>query len=512
MKTLFSYLAIAILLTAASCGGGDKKDDTKGVKHKYVRYNVNTPKGQKALAAMQVAFDSMRKMDCSNVLSWYYQGSIHWIPDTVKDNKLCASYSNKSELKKAWDNCTHTAGSDINFLSWHRLYIWHLEEIVRKLSGDPEFALPYWGYTDTTDTIANRTMNKMFRDPNSLFEKSRFEPLNSGVPLNGAIIQVLDTEPLMEEKDVAVFTTTLDNGIHGAMHNYIGGGNGSPYKIFNPIYNCDCYNNGPNNDTCDGGLMRNVPSAGYDPIFFMHHSNVDRLWQQWTNSPNGKLLTAEDLNSFPWPYVFFNADGKEISYTTDEVLAAIYNVDYEYDDTPTPPAEADTVKPKKQPSVLLSAKRFADTVVSQKIGKVMKGSTMSFSVKNDSRKMTTLLKDAAAANKPKTVMVIMKVSFSREPKGIYQVYINLPKGAPYDIRGNYFAGFMTFFGARHHALHMTDGTTATGLPTKTFQFEMTDEFAATNGAEAGNYDISIINKSGEGLADITIESVSVITK
>ncbi len=30
------------------------------------------------------------------------------------------------------------------FLPWHRGYLLHFEEICRQLSGDPEFALPYW--------------------------------------------------------------------------------------------------------------------------------------------------------------------------------------------------------------------------------------------------------------------------------------------------------------------------------------------------------------------------------
>lgn len=508
-----------MVMLVSSCGDSngtkdnDNKDSTSGttVTKKYIRYNVNSPQGQKALLSMQKALDSMKKLDCSNVLSWYYQAAIHWIPDTINNNKLCTSYANKGQLKEAWDNCTHTEGSDINFLSWHRLYIWHFEKILRQLSGDPDFALPYWGYTDTTNVELNRTMNKMFREAaSSLYAQARFAELNMGVPLNGAITQVLNLQPLMEKTDIAVFTNDLDNGLHGAMHNYIGGGNKSPYKIFNPIYNCDCDNQGPNNDTCDGGLMRNVPSAGFDPIFYMHHSNVDRIWQQWSNSPNGKLLTAADLNSFPWYYVFFNPDASKQQYTTDQVISAIYNVDYEYDDTPTP-NEKEQQQTKKQPSVLLSAKRFADTVVSTKVGKVMKGSSLNFTVQNDTKKLTSVLK-SASTDAPKSIVVIMKVSFSREPRGIYQVYINQPKGQPQEITNDYFAGFMTFFGARHHANHMANGSTNNNRPVKTFQFEMTDEFMNTKATEKGTYDISIINKSGEGLADITIESVSVITK
>jgi tyrosinase len=36
------------------------------------------------------------------------------------------------------------------FLPWHRGYIGWFEKKCRELSGDPEFALPYWDWTEQT--------------------------------------------------------------------------------------------------------------------------------------------------------------------------------------------------------------------------------------------------------------------------------------------------------------------------------------------------------------------------
>src|SRR5262245_45369207 len=36
------------------------------------------------------------------------------------------------------------------FVPWHRGYLGWLEQTCRKLSGDPDFALPYWDWTATT--------------------------------------------------------------------------------------------------------------------------------------------------------------------------------------------------------------------------------------------------------------------------------------------------------------------------------------------------------------------------
>jgi len=115
------------------------------VQSKFIRRNIHSKEAQADVEALNKALSIMRQKSCSDPTSWYYQGAIHWIPDTIKNQNLCDSYHNISQLKEAWDNCTHTKESEIHFLVWHRLYIYHFEKIVRKLSGKKDFALPYWG-------------------------------------------------------------------------------------------------------------------------------------------------------------------------------------------------------------------------------------------------------------------------------------------------------------------------------------------------------------------------------
>jgi len=42
-----------------------------------------------------------------------------------------------------------------------------------------------------------------------------------------------------------------------------------------------------------GGNMGSVPYAGFDPIFWLHHANVDRLWAVWQASNSGPLPPNE---------------------------------------------------------------------------------------------------------------------------------------------------------------------------------------------------------------------------
>jgi len=510
MKTTYQFLCIALLCLLASCGGSGSRtgnaDATAALTDTvmHVRYNINSPKGQLALAAMEKALTIMRNKDCSDPTSWYYQGAIHWVPDSIPNtNPLCPSYTNKSQLKPSWNNCTHFlqhGGAEINFLIWHRLYIYHFENIIRKLSGYKEFALPYWAYTDTTDTVANRTLNALLRKKgSSLYTASRYEGLNHGFPLSGKIIQALDLTKLNQNTDLVTYSSQINGAPHGAMHNYIGAGNDSTYMIYNEIYQ----------KVYDGGLMANVASAGFDPVFWLHHSNIDRIWQQWTNSPNGQRITLEDLKSHPFPYNFFDENGKPVHYTPEEIIKVIYNLNYEFDDTKMGTTAAEDAK-KGRPSIVLAAGIQADTIVKKSVMKTVTGKSATFTVPNQHKQNIALMATKNAQGKHKSVIVKLIVSVSKEPRGIYEVYINLPKGAALNTKGDYFAGFMTFFGASHHAgMHMPGMGSE---PEMTFYFDLTDEFAKTAALNQDSLSVSILNTSGKGLGAFTVKSITVIVK
>ncbi|NEN89113.1 MAG: tyrosinase family protein [Okeania sp. SIO3H1] len=150
-------------------------------------------------------------MGCKDPRSWYYQGAIHWIPTKPADilaiweeNPLCPYYSEfpikddsltsgSDKLLASWDNCAHgtnQAGQSahIHFLPWHRLYLDSFEEIVRKLSDDKNFSLPYWDYISLFDiklpdkkrlTMPEEFYNQpdecnpSFNNCNSLYESGR---------------------------------------------------------------------------------------------------------------------------------------------------------------------------------------------------------------------------------------------------------------------------------------------------------------------------------------------------
>ncbi len=429
-------LSLLLLVALASC------QPTPEVT-KHIRYNAHSDEAIPHLEAMDKAFGIMRDLPCDDPRSWYYQGAIHWIPDTIEDNQLCDSYaSSATDLKLAWDNCTHSeAGAEeVHFLAWHRYYVYYIEEIVRELSGFEEFAMPYWGYTN--NNLQDKIVPAIFRDPSSnLYEASRWARLNAGDPINPKTMgSALDLTTLMQYTDYQLFNSNLDAAPHGAMHGYIGNAN----KLRSPGYD-----NKITQTNTRTGLMGSVPTAGFDPIFWMHHSNIDRIYQQWTNSENGTLITEQMLDNPAWGYVFFDGSGDKVELTPGQVLENIYSLDYDFDDTPVYEKEQNEVTERKVETLVVSEVETAVASETVSIGSI----------------------ETPKGYTGERQVIEITVVFEVEPVGIWTVSVGHPKEKRSKDHGISTLGYMTFFGAMHHAGH--SGHDMTGMvATKTFKYEV----------------------------------------
>ena len=495
--TLLALLTLAVLPGCKKEKATEETEATTETHARYVRKNAQSPEAAKDLEAFAKAMEIMKKKSCDDPTSWYFQGAIHWIPDTiVGKNKLCADYQNYTQLKTGWDNCTHTeeGTEEIHFLAWHRMYIYHLEKIIRKTSGYKDFALPYWGYTNLEDSLKARVMPSPFRDAkSSLYQSARLDSLLNGAPINGKTARRLSLTKLNEYNTYALYNQNIDRAPHGAMHNYIGYGNDyTPSKLKpNEIWQKNT-----------AGMMAEVATAAFDPIFWLHHANIDRIWQQWTNSPNGKQVLLEELKKVPWKYVFYDENGKEVVYTIEEVVDMLYTMDYDYDDTKVEP------KAEKAAPIVFSAKNYVkgDTL-SISSQKVVLNKDIKISLPNTKGKNVKLL--SAKNAKGEMLILSVTVSFDKAPKGDFEVYLNLPTNVKATPESDHFAGVMTFFGADHkHAAH--GGSTTNGRRTKTFNFEITDEAIDTDAMNKRAFDISILKFDGETTDDIRIEKISVL--
>src|SRR5580698_5847752 len=79
----------------------------------------------------------MMNLNTVYATSYRFQANIHGTYDSPTSPREAS----------AWDQCEH--GSYF-FFSWHRMYLYFFERILRAASGDPNLALPYWNWSDSS--------------------------------------------------------------------------------------------------------------------------------------------------------------------------------------------------------------------------------------------------------------------------------------------------------------------------------------------------------------------------
>ncbi|TGD57882.1 tyrosinase family protein [Flavobacterium humi] len=475
-------LLFAILLTGMAYSQ-DKKVT------KYIRKNASSPEAKADLDAMNVAFKKMREMGCDMGQSWYYQGAVHNIPDVINGpNKLCEKYQTSKDKLWAWGDCTHKSSesASLNFLLWHRMYTWFLEKIVREMSGKDDFALPYWNYGSKEE--AENIMPKQMQDKSSsLYESARYSILNNGKPiLADQVEQIqlalgeLQTNPSFA--GAAGFSKKLEGSPHGYMHDLIGGEYANPSEsYYNQIYQKEY-----------SGLMANVPSAGFDPIFWLHHSMVDRIWESWDLSSYGQRPTLEELKANPWPYEFIAPNGDHITYTMEEMYAMVFNLDYKYDNLLYGSSETPALAAAKSKVSFQDSNK--EVIWEQKVGKIIGENAFVHKVTEKLAKNTNKSFKSEANAK---IVLNLDVVVYKEPKDYYTIYLRYPG------KQDQYVGVMTFFGVSHdHGTGENHEIAETGVKLN-FSYYISDDLLRSD----NDFEI-IIKKKGIGDAKVTLEKIS----
>ncbi|MGY3679783.1 tyrosinase family protein [Streptomyces sp. TE33382] len=189
------------------------------------------------------------------------------------------------------------------FLPWHRVMIGLLEANIQRILGDPGFALPYWDWS--ADGALDRPENAALWQPDCLggtgmpvtdgpFAYRPADPDSFRVRIstsqNLALIQTDrglrralgdSTAALPTAEDVAMaFNTTppvgdpnlatydfdpwdaTSVGFRNCLEGF------EPYGLHNVVH-------------VWSGRDMGLASSPNDPVFFLHHCNVDRIWEGW---------------------------------------------------------------------------------------------------------------------------------------------------------------------------------------------------------------------------------------
>lgn len=208
------------------------------------------------------------------------------------------------------------------FMPWHRCYLYVHERILGNLINDNTFRLAYW---DWDSYPKHAIVPPPFMASGSLWDSYRGAKASDVIP--SRITGPAHMKIVMGTQGTKAFmggpsnSGTMENSPHGPVH--IWTGETSPSQ--SPIPPGCFYPNEPGGTPVDqsqyGCLdMGVLATAAQDPVFFAHHSNIDRLWDVWLNTPGsqGNWTTASWKNH---PFNFYDENGDWVYITVADVLS-----------------------------------------------------------------------------------------------------------------------------------------------------------------------------------------------
>jgi tyrosinase len=235
-----------------------------------IRYDIASPNGQAMLAVYADAVRLMLQRPQADPRSWLWQWYTHFVDGaTTKADEITrifgtAMASQRTLATEVWNTCQSHSGQNYNhFFPWHRIFLMFHEDIIRNITGRPDFTLPYWNYT-SPDPAKRGIVPLQFRLPNDPVWGPLYRPERTFLANSG---QRIDKNQPGDQMDISVpmgctsysnvgtvmgFCRSIDSGIHGRIHVLSG--------------------------------MGKVPYSGRDPLFFVHHANVDRMWHSGTGT------------------------------------------------------------------------------------------------------------------------------------------------------------------------------------------------------------------------------------
>lgn len=233
------------------------------------------------------------------------------------------------------------------FLPWHRKYLALLEQDLQAVSGNPELTIPYWDIgADDADSViwtpdfmggnGDEGNDWKVQDGPFAFNKGDWilNLRNINVEPDGALRRAFGVAPQSEFTlpnadviveciampvfDIAPWNSSVEaddsfraylegRRIHGIGHVWTGGIHAERGTI---------------------GSMANVYTSPNDPVFFLHHANVDRIWAKWQQAhPNLSYLPEEPLEGVP-------GAGKHETMPFGQTIESVLDMsamEYEYD-------------------------------------------------------------------------------------------------------------------------------------------------------------------------------------
>jgi tyrosinase len=152
------------------------------------------------------------------------------------------------------------------FFAWHRRQMFELEQVMQDIN--PNISMPFW------DSSTDQSVNSTLWDQNFMGQFDADWGLGRNVGAGGPLPTLQTVIDVQANTDFLLYSNDMERGdAHTGGHRYA------------------------------GGVMRTSRSPR-DPIFYLHHTYVDKLWTDWEEANQNSSFIIQSMIRYDGTYNF----------------------------------------------------------------------------------------------------------------------------------------------------------------------------------------------------------------
>lgn len=240
----------------------------------------NLPTLARTMTFAKMVRANLRALPNFNDVAWLFPPVCHRrdqasLSDVEKERYLCAfnllnEDGTLGQLVQVHSEM-HMQHVDSRLLPWHRVFLYLFEEALHNYH--PDVCIPFWDWTRPEEQHFPAWLAGVLP---TVHTPSRTIAVTRAPGPDGVLASIAAGTPAaLAHTTYGAFSSPM-NAIHGSVHIWV------------------------------GGSMSDAATSPADPVFWLHHANLDRLWWQWYNSNAGNHqnppLTGADAVMDPWTY------------------------------------------------------------------------------------------------------------------------------------------------------------------------------------------------------------------
>ncbi len=314
------------------------------------------------------------------------------------------------------------------FLAWHRMYIYYFERILQSFMDPalPKPGLPFWNHK-----LNKKIPVEFITDPNLINTSRDASTLSTTFKIPKSINTNYNNA--LAEKDFYLFQKKMENA-HDGVHQAI---NGDMITTISPN----------------------------DPIFFIHHANVDRQWEIWRNKKYGRCnpTATDDPSWWAKQFTFYNENGIAETLTCGQIISTISAaLGYEYEKVSTTGMTSACKRKTFNCPILEDAPTASIVFPNKTINS--KQTTYNYAATNHTNFDIELNKFgngnfnlSSLLNTNKIILSFEDIVATKYASGVVEVYVHKKDKTAFDATDASFVGFLPLFSAATLAEHKMHG-------------------------------------------------------